>query len=890
MSFVSLTIEAYVRYPQFTSVLVLATITLGGSVGCSQPTASNNSAPPSTGAVSSDGGMGNVELGDAGLGDAGLVTASGTPSNSSSLTKSAESEPAKPVAPPQAPPKPTDQQIAKWKQVEFVPLDLVGFREHEKIGYVNFVDLVHGGQEYLLGGTRLTLWSLKDSSLIHEFIEAKTQEKERLLSFAVSPDGTWCVAGDAGGLLRKFDIPQRKEIGTKQLGTKAIVRLAISPDGKEIATLPFNSEVSIWDADTLEKKTSFKVDARDIKHLQYIKAGCLIASGESMSTWDTATGQKLKTYPSQKYQSAIAISADNRQLVFGAKDSLQRWSLDEDKAIGEYRGVPFRDAAVRFTDDGSLVAVAGGDGVRILDANSGQMLQVIDAAGSGVTDIRWIPQSHLLLVGTELARNRIWGRADECRKFGVEPLPNFKIDARGSSDEPANVARNLAVLDLRILPKLPDSKSQYDSFSSVNYTSPSDLSEVKLFYRYTLNQRGWTELPDQATDSSLLFTTHGHNLHLSLYSAQPGQTSIGLTHAGNYDLTKAPRVKVKETTYSGLTTVVYRTEATLLQVEIELLREFYKAGWTSFARLNRSLNESADRRDLEFLKGGTVLRVMIQRDPKDDKLSIVNYTQSLSLHALPVPPDAGLMEWDDALECQMVANTNLSLEQAIAFYEDQMTKQGWIARDKGRRIEGNLAYLPYYWGQRDVTVALEKMSDGSVRVLAGKYSETSWQKPKASGKSLDADKATSDEENQDTKAIGIEAADFPILHASATVSYDSTRGEIRFELDKSPLPDVAKEYETAMEKLGWKTVPFGEPTSESVNLIFKRDTATIYYHTSIDPVGKSRLTVEGPGLLWNKAIDVQQQISYKAWLRNRKLPASLRSLDEYESQMQKLTK
>lgn len=874
----------------FTSVLVLATMTFGCSAGCSQPTTSNNSASTATAPVSTDAGIGKVDLGNAILGNAELAGNSATSGNNSSIAKSAESEPAKPVATPQSPPKPTDQQIAKWKQVDFVPLDLVGYREHEKIGYVNFIESVHGGKEYLLGGTRLTLWNLKDSSLIHEFIEAKTQEKERLLSFAVSPDGTWCVAGDAAGLLRKFDIPQRKQIGTKQMGSKDIVRMAISPDGKEIATLPFTSDVSIWDADTLEKKTSFKVDARDIKHLQYIKAGCLIASGESMSTWDTATGQKLKTYPSQKYQSAISISADNRQLVFGAKDSLQRWSLNEDEAIGEYRGVPYRDAAVRFTDDGSLVAVAGGDGVRILDANSGQMLQVIDAAGSAITDISWIPQSHLLLVGTELARNRIWGRAEECRKFGFEPLPNLKIDLRDSPDEPASVAKNFAILDLRTLPKVPSSKSQNDSFCSVNYTAPSDLSEVKLFYRYVLTKRGWTELPDKATDNSLLFTAYGHNLHLSLYNAQPNETSISLTHAGNYDLTKAPRVEVKETTYSGPTTVVYRTESTLLQVEIELLREFYKAGWTSFARLNRSLNESSDSRDLEFLKGGTVLRCMIQRDPKDEKLCVVNYTQSLSLHALPVPSDAGLMEWDDALECQMVANTNLSLEQAIAFYEDQMNKQGWIARDKGRRIEESLAYLSYYWGQRDVTVSLEKLSDGSVRVIAGKYSETSWQKPNASGKTLEADKATSDKENQDAKAIGIEAADFPILHASATVSYDSTRGEIRFELDKSPLQDVAKEFENAAQKLGWSTEPFGDATAESVNLILKRDTATIYYHTSTDPLGSSRLTIEGPGLLWNKPIDVQQLISYKAWLRNRKLPASLRWLDEYESQMQKLVK
>ncbi len=784
--------------------------------------------------------------------------------------------------------KPTAEQLSLWKLADFVPLQMVQYQEHNGIGFVSFVTPVSNGKEYLLGGTRLTLWNLKDSEPIHEFIEAKTEEKERLLSFAVSPDGTWCVAGDASGLLRKFDIPNRKEIGSKE--TKSpIVRLAISPDGKEMATVSYNSEISIWDADTLSNKKTFKPDSRDIKQLQYVAPNLLVIAGESMSGWDTSSGQKQNTYPAERYQSVVALTPNKTEMVFGGKESLQRWGIQEAKSLGEYRGVPYRDAAIRFSDDGALVAVASNDGVRILDALSGQMRQVIDASGAAITDIAWLPNSQLLLTVNESARSRIWGRPEECRKLGIEPLSTPSIEASSNSSEPATVAQNIALLDLRTLPKPPGAKTGNDSFNVSSYSAEAKPSDVRDFYRYVLGQRGWEELSDNSSDSSLQFTKSGHQLQISMYSPQPSESTVSLSHAGNFDLTKTPMVsQIKETVYAGATAIIYKVEANLLKTETELLKQFHQAGWTNVARLNRSQSDRGDGRDFEFVKGGTVIHVMVQRDPMDPKLLVVNHSQSISLNALPVPPDAGLMEWDDHLECQMVANTTLSLEEATSFYESEMKKHGWTPREKGKRIDKDRVYLSFYSDQREATVALEKGA-GFTRIRAGKYSANSWQKPEDSNTPSSEEKVPQESSTPVAKPTNIEAADMPVLHATST-SYDATIGRIRFVLDKTPLAEVAKDYEEAMGKLGWSTESVGGASKDAVNLIFKLGSETIYYQSSIDPLGEAQVVLAGGGLVWDKPIATSQWIPYATWLRNNKLPASLRLLDTYETQMQKLAK
>jgi hypothetical protein len=781
---------------------------------------------------------------------------------------------------------PTPEQLARWQLPAYEPLQLLACRDGDNSGFVSFLALTSDGKNYLLGGVRLTLWEINGTKPVHEFIAATTAENELLTCFALSPVNDWCLAGNASGLLRKFDIVGRKETGSVSTGTDPLAKVAVSPDGLEIATIPeYGKEVTMWNAETLEKAGSIQVDASEIKFLFYLEPKKLIVGGDTMSCWDTATGDKVTTWPSARYQTATAISPNGKELLFGADEFLQRWDLAEGRASGEYRFVPFRTAAVRYSTDGALLAVATGNAIHLVDAASGQLVQVVDGAGSTISNARWVPGTHLLIVVADSGRTRIWGRPVEGESFGLSPVHGKGDVATPAPGEPANVAENMAMIDVRSLPVLPDSKPLAESYAQLTCQAPVNTEEVKAFYRYVFSERGWREVVDGSAPQLIQFQKKDHRVTVSLFGDNPAETGVSITFCGNCDLRRIPKLNdwMKESVLEGQDTVIYKVASGLLEIETALLRTLHQAGWTAVVGLASRQMDRPDSRNLEFVRNGTKLLVMVQKDDGDPKLFSISYSRSLTLHSLPVPPDAGLVEWEDYREAQMIGNTSMSLEEATTFYESEMKKQGWVLDESRRVIEKDQVFLSWFREQREVPIGLNLLADGKVRIVAGLYSDLSWQTESESteNEAPAGGNATTEE--------GIEAADLPIFHAANAPAYDASRGGgISFKLEKIPLLEVAEEYRKHMQSLGWTAEPFGEPGERDVNLNFEKGERIIYYRSFIDPVETASVQFSGNGLMWNKPIASQQLISYSEWLRNNKFPATLERLDEYQKEMEEI--
>jgi WD40 repeat protein len=785
-------------------------------------------------------------------------------------------------------PKPTDEQIARWRPRTSQPLRLLASREGAALGFVSFLEALPDGDHYLVGGTRLTLLSVGSDKVEHTFIEAMTAEDERLTAFAVAPGGQWCAVGNKSGVLKVFSIAERKEIASVKTGQHSISQLAISTDGKEIATVAYTKDIEIWEAPELKNLRKFSVDTREIKQLKYIGPQLLIAAGESMSSWNTADGSRVATYPAGRYERVSGLSADGKQLLFSNDKGLQRWDLSTNTLVGVYPGNYARNEENRFTTNGSQFASLNGEAIRIWDAESGQLQQVIDVAGNAVTDMSWLPGQSLLLVASDNGRVRFWGTEEAGKPFGMNPLHKAAEWPKASPSEPANVDQLVHTLDLRLLPKLPHATPVDASFNALNYSATVGIDEARLFYRYLLGQQQWKETTDPATPDTLRFVKDGNTALLSIYASSPAETYVSLSYLGNYDIRQTPKLKnlVQKDVYSGDSTVLYTAKASLLEIETELLRNLHQAGWTAVSRLKSRQGEESDGRQMDFVKNGVVLNVFVRPEKDQPGQYSIQYSASLTLHALPIPSDAGLAEWDNYLEPQLVANTSMSLKQATEFYDTAMVKQGWLQQSSGRRIdeEKGYCYLPYMWGQRDVTIGLRRLPDGSVRIRAGKYSGESWQpveddeKPVASGK---------DDQKQDP--TGIEAVDVPTPQGSGVIKYDQERPAVTYELkSKTPLKQVAEEFRKAMTDLGWEAKDFGSPIETSLSLMFKKGSQVIYFNSAIDPLGVGRVTIEGEGLRWNKKPVRTTRVSFATWLRENRHPASLKRLDEYKAIMQKL--
>jgi len=847
-------------------------------VGCGSQ--NNEPAAPSPATSSA------ADSGSAQVNETPAAAAPSQPSNAASAQPAAaNAAPAATTIDTSKLPKPTAEQIARWQVPQSPPLQLLGSRDGEGLGFITFLEALPDGKHYLVCGARLTLWSVADGKVAHTFLEAMTADDERLKAFAVAPSGDWCAVGNASGVLKIFSIADRKEIASVKTGQHSISQLAISTDGKEIATIAFTSDIEVWEAPSLKPLRRFSVDTREVKQLKYIGPHLLVAAGESMASWNTADGTRIAAYPAGRYEIVSGLSTDGKELLFGSDKGLQRWNLETNALAGAYPGGYARNEECRFDTNGAQFASFNGEAIRIWDAKSGQLLQVIDIAGNAVTDVSWMPNQPLLLVASDNGRVRFWGTEEAGKPIGMAPLQKAEERPKASPSEPAGVDQLLQAIDLRLLPQLPHTQAAQASFNALNYTANVGIDEAKLFYRYLLGERQWKETTDATTPDSLRFVKDGNVVLLSIYSSSPTETYVSLTSLGNYDVRQTPKLKdlLLKDVYSGESTVMYSAKGPLLDIETALLRQLHQAGWTAISRLARSQGGNDDSRQMEFVRNGVVLNVYVRPENDQPGKFSIQYSTALTLHSLPIPPDSGLVEWDDHLEPHLVANTSMNLKQAVEFYDAEMARQGWLPQSAGRKVdeEKGFSYLPCLWGQRDVTIALRRSPDGSTQIRAGKSSNSSWQP-------VEADEKPDANQKPDPADAGIEAVDIPKPSAAGAINYDRQMRSVTYELkSKTSLKEASDEFCKAMTEQGWEANEFGTPQETSRSVVCRKGSLVIYMNASVDPRGVSRIMCEGDGLRWTKR-PVPTRISFVTWLQENRYPSSLNRLDEYSQIMQKL--
>ncbi len=116
------------------------------------------------------------------------------------------------------------------------------------------------------------------------------------------------------GTLRIWSLEDRQELVTKQLYRNGLQHIAISPDASEIATITYDSDVTIWTADKLEQKQKFDVTASGVERIEYASPHLLAAAGESTTMWDTSTGAKAYDLPAGRYNFALGPHARRNEV------------------------------------------------------------------------------------------------------------------------------------------------------------------------------------------------------------------------------------------------------------------------------------------------------------------------------------------------------------------------------------------------------------------------------------------------------------------------------------------------------------------------------------------------------------------------------------------------
>jgi hypothetical protein len=271
----------------------------------------------------------------------------------------------------------------------------------------------------------------------------------------------------------------------------------------------------------------------------------------------------------------------------------------------------------------------------------------------------------------------------------------------------------------------------------------------------------------------------------------------------------------------------------------------------------------------------------IQKFPDDRDSYTISYSLFPNNASVPVPPDAGYVEFDGSTDPKLIATTALSLAAARDFYDKELAKEGWIVRVGGHTMKDEYAWLQYLREQSDVTIGLTKLKDGKTLVRVGESNGSLWEN------SLPPEKEEGQEQEE---VIGIEAADFPILNDSKMAKFDAIEKTIEVQIDHSTLANAAEIYTKAIEALGWKHDGRGIRDEEYTFLTYEKGDEDFSLRAHSQD-GNALVNFGGDGLLWTKPLPGGKEVvSFERWLRLNKLPPDLGLLDQYEAEMRAVGK
>ena len=211
------------------------------------------------------------------------------------------------------------------------------------------------------------------------------QQRGSINALAFSSDGRWLfAAGGESGLLGQacqWDVKDGSLVRTFRGHKDALYAVALSPDGKTLATGSYDQKIKLWNVQTGDELKTLSGHNGAIFDLAFRPDGQILASASADRTvklWDVASGERRDTLSQPlKELYAVVFSLDGKRLFAAGTDNRIRiWEISE-KALETTN--PLLES--RFAHEGTVLRLAlSADGKSLVSCASDQTVKIWDTS------------------------------------------------------------------------------------------------------------------------------------------------------------------------------------------------------------------------------------------------------------------------------------------------------------------------------------------------------------------------------------------------------------------------------------------------------------------------------------------------------------------------------
>ncbi|HEX5272617.1 MAG TPA: protein kinase, partial [Gemmataceae bacterium] len=183
-----------------------------------------------------------------------------------------------------------------------------------------------------------------------------------LRAVAVSPDGRTVASADADWTVTLWDATNARVLHTLKAHTGAVDGLAFSPDGKRLASGSRDGTAALWDVADGTVVRALLGHSRSVSRLQFSRDGRTLAAGSergAVKLWDTDSGKERDPLPGHAGAvRCVAYSPDGSKLASGGGDKAV---VLHDLGGGPARtfATPWAVNDLAFSSDGRTLAAVG---------------------------------------------------------------------------------------------------------------------------------------------------------------------------------------------------------------------------------------------------------------------------------------------------------------------------------------------------------------------------------------------------------------------------------------------------------------------------------------------------------------------------------------------------